>query len=578
MEGKMMKNSIKILFAATVAVTALASCSKFDKMNKNPYAIYDAPSEEFVQPIIFQTEKNLMSSFRNTVAFLMQYSISTNTEQTSKVVSNYNIPEAADDDIWVGIYPQFGNAEYMANLAAKEKNPAMLGVANILKVLTIYQIADTYGNVPFTEAGKISLQGGNFSYITKYDEMKSIYQNIFLLLEQANERFNRSDCENFSALCDYMYNGDYRKWQRFGNSLYLRLLNRVALKVIEEDGGSLALPDGSTISILGKMAELYDCFKSGYGNYPVMRGREDGAVVGFSEDNASLQSPFYSTTSGTWNSGGRACETLAVAMNETSAGEKEGKRQTWTYYSWSSKLKYDPRWDCYFHKTVGAPTQLKHEDISDFFDYVISSSGNSLVGSMVQGQTSSITTGLYPEKGLTFNVKNPDGRALMNYSELLFIFAEAGIRGWLPITYPDIRSMYINAITENILEWRKDLETDTDGVISQYTDWRYEEFNVDNALEKIMEQKWISMFFVGIESWCDYRRTGYPILNTNGPAAENDGILPTRLRYPADEAYRNQKYHEEQVNGWLGGKDNIQTEVWWADTKESVEMRKKGRQ
>ena len=86
----------------------------------------------------------------------------------------------------------------------------------------------------------------------------------------------------------------------------------------------------------------------------------------------------------------------------------------------------------------------------------------------------------------------------------------------------------------------------------------------EEVLERIMTQKWISNFLVGIESWCDYRRTGYPEMPVK-PLAANDGILPTRLRYPADEEFRNRDHYFEAVNGWLGGTNNMTTNVWWAD-------------
>ena len=104
-----------------------------------------------------------------------------------------------------------------------------------------------------------------------------------------------------------------------------------------------------------------------------------------------------------------------------------------------------------------------------------------------------------------------------------------------------------------------------------------DEIEADNALEKILTQKWVSMFWVGIESWCDYRRTGYPVLKTNGEAADNNYILPTRLRYPADEKYRNPVTYQEALDNWLGGTNNMRTDVWWASTAESRNTRLRGR-
>ena len=43
------------------------------------------------------------------------------------------------------------------------------------------------------------------------------------------------------------------------------------------------------------------------------------------------------------------------------------------------------------------------------------------------------------------------------------------------------------------------------------------------------------------------------------------GGRSTRLFYPADEEFRNPVNYDEAVNGWLGGVNNMKTEVWWAD-------------
>lgn len=114
--------------------------------------------------------------------------------------------------------------------------------------------------------------------------------------------------------------------------------------------------------------------------------------------------------------------------------------------------------------------------------------------------------------------------------------------------------------------------------IAQYRTYLDEQFDYDKALSEILTQKWISTFWCGVESWADYRRTGYPILKTNGKNARNNGILCTRLRYPATEAYLNKDHYEASVNDWLGGDNNMLTEVWWADTEESKNTRRLGRQ
>lgn len=552
-------NKYIIRFISAVAFLSAAACSKFDEMNKNPYAVYEAPAESFVQPILYNTEYTLVTRCYDLMAELMQYSLNINTEVTSQMNYNYSITESVDASLWTGLYIQAGNAEYMLDVAGKEENPAMKGVASILKAYIMSNITDTYGNVPYSDAAKIPLQKDGISYTTSYDDMKSIYASLFALLEEANEAFVKADellssgtlsDVNFSALCDYMYEGDVDKWRRFGNSLYLRLLMRASLKVEEEGGvADMSGTGRDDFTVRDKIAEIYDCFVSGQGNYPVMRSREDAALVGFSKYNSALYTPFYSTTSGIWNSV-IACETLVNRMYDKTKGLD------------------DPRYYYYFTKPLGAPTQLFKSDLDKYMDEHVSSAGNSKVGRYPYGNTSLSQTG---------NLQNADHYAMMNYSELLFIFAEAGQRGWLGLSYPKVKEIYLQAVTQSVLEWNVTVN-ESSGEVTKFLGILSSEIEADNALETILTQKWISMFWVGTEAWCDYRRTGYPLLKTNGPAAENNNILPTRLRYPADEKYRNPVTYPEALDSWLGGTDNMQTDVWWASTKESRELRLRGRQ
>ena len=152
----MKKHIAKTILMAAVASTVVG-CANFDDMNKNPYAVYDAPAESFVQPMLYNTEYTLVTRAYDLVAELMQYSLNINTEVTSQMNYNYSITESTDASIWQGLYIQAGNAEYMLKVAKTESNPAMKGVALIMKTLIMSNIADAYGNVPYFDAAKIAL-------------------------------------------------------------------------------------------------------------------------------------------------------------------------------------------------------------------------------------------------------------------------------------------------------------------------------------------------------------------------------------------------------------------------------------
>ena len=70
----MKKHIAKTILMAAVASTVVG-CANFDDMNKNPYAVYDAPAESFVQPMLYNTEYTLVTRAYDLVAELMQYKV-----------------------------------------------------------------------------------------------------------------------------------------------------------------------------------------------------------------------------------------------------------------------------------------------------------------------------------------------------------------------------------------------------------------------------------------------------------------------------------------------------------------------
>ena len=571
-----MKKYMKYITIVLAAAFVSVSCKSFDDMNKNPYALYETSSESFVQPMIYGAQKQLATCEYYMMGELMQYTINTNFENSAQLTYNYVVSEAITRYMW-NLYTQFGNAQYMLNLARKEcavegeGNPAMIGVALVMRSWIAHLLTDTYGNVPYSKAGQIALQGDDFDYTTPYDDQKDIYIDLLRSMEEANACFNKAkemkdagalSSINFNVLCDFMYDGDVEKWQRFGNALYLRLLMRVSNKAMEETGGIISLGEEyGDINVIAKINEIYDSYLSGGGDYPTMRSLDDSARLQFSSKDSALYTPFYSTTSGNWN-GQAACSTLVDMMLVNYNSKDEANCQ------------WDPRYFRYFTKNFGAPSQETREYLREYFDTHISSAGNSTIGRYPKGAYTGTHIG---------DLKMDCAYALLNYDEILFIFAEAGARGWIPMSQKAYKDMYLEANLQSILQWQVGWERATDYYtasspeVINFINYLDGEFDYDKAIETIMRQKYVATFWVGVESWADYRRTGYPVLRTNGPAAQNNGILPTRMRYPSTEAFQNAKWYEEAVTGWLNGDNNMTTDMWWANTAESKAIRRLGR-
>lgn len=81
--------------------------------------------------------------------------------------------------------------------------------------------------------------------------------------------------------------------------------------------------------------------------------------------------------------------------------------------------------------------------------------------------------------------------------------------------------------------------------------------------ERISVQKWIAMFPNGQEGWCEIRRTGYPQI-FDIPSSKNGYTIktPNRIPFPPTQMVDNADNYQKAVT-LLGGKDDYATKLWW---------------
>ena len=83
----------------------------------------------------------------------------------------------------------------------------------------------------------------------------------------------------------------------------------------------------------------------------------------------------------------------------------------------------------------------------------------------------------------------------------------------------------------------------------------------NNTLQRIMEQKWITMFQASYESFVDWRRTGFPVL-TPPTTNRTSGVIPRRLPYPQIEINVN-RASLQAGPGIPVPYVTLTTRVWW---------------
>lgn len=341
-----------------------------------------------------------------------------------------------------------------------------------------------------------AIQGVDGILQPKYDSQETIYEGILADLETANATF---DDAAGTIVGDIIYNGDLTKWKKLANSLRLRYLMRISGK-LDVGAAMQAIIDNPAAT-------------------PIFEGNEDNGTMTYLTT-APNQFPLYTTRSGSFDEF-RLSKTL------------------------DDKLKAldDPRIGRFAQPTdaggvfSGVPNGLNEVDA---LAYNGGPNNISRVGDLFY-QGSVTQTGLNVAKGY-----------IMAYPELQFILAEAVKKGLINAG-TGAEELYEEGIRSSFDYFETTMPAD-------YLNRTGVDYNDANALELIGTQKWIALFFTGLEAWFDWRRTDYPKLVAGRDNVNGDRI-PVRFAYPRSEQTLNATSWQAAVAAQ--GSDDYNTKVWW---------------
>lgn len=136
-------------------------------------------------------------------------------------------------------------------------------------------------------------------------------------------------------------------------------------------------------------------------------------------------------------------------------------------------------------------------------------------------------------------------------AQLKFLMAEAAQKGWINL---NAGTLFKEAIAASL---------DFNGVPAADATAFLATQNLGStnaiALQQIATQEWIALYSQGVESWNEWRRTGYPVLAPAAEAALNQ--IPSRYNYPTTEYSINKANVEAAVA--TQGTDDLTTPIWW---------------
>lgn len=446
------------------------------------------------------------------------------TGGTTRQEHRYFIGDNNWQAFW-NFYAGYANNDVqMYNLAVNQKNDAMMAVALTMKVMFMENLTDVFGDIPYKEAFKIS-EG-----ITKpvFDSQESVYQQMCSELERANKIYatNPYVNPNKTAL-DGMYKFDMAKWRKFNNSLYLRLLCRIS--------GRTSTVVDSIHTVAQKMQQIV----SDTLTYPIISSNADNATVKFTgaDPYTSQFNPLNYTESTFTGSGYKLTRQLIKMTTIKDANNND--------------IYVDPRLPIYGKKNVNR-TYWK----------------GTIGGCTVSEQEEADKGAAFLNYEVLCRANNDEW--FMDCAEVQFILAEAALKGNISGGEAAAKKYYEAGVTASMQKWApmgansKLVTTITDTDIATFLASDLGSWDKStNKEELIGDQKYLALFMTGMETFHEYRRTGYPTLTIGAGTIYNDYVFPTRFAYPNTTMATNAE-NAAAALARMGGENNMKTPLWWS--------------
>lgn len=152
----------------------------------------------------------------------MQY----NTLNGSGAIDHYEPNYSIFTDVWDRMFgdqtweiaPLF-YADHTIDVSKQRGNPHKEGIARIWKSFLFQRATDLFGDIPYSEAFK--------SPLPKFDTQESIYLDLIEQINLGKDLINSEGNYLSYGNADLIYQGDLDKWEKFANSLLLRIALRV---------------------------------------------------------------------------------------------------------------------------------------------------------------------------------------------------------------------------------------------------------------------------------------------------------------------------------------------------------------
>jgi len=286
-----------------LASGVLAGCSKITEDNIDPNnPSIDKATPQLLLPSAFMCSAGQIGGeYAITGGLWSQYYTQSAFASQYRTIDAYNMVSSDNN---IAYREVFRNAlidyKKIQDLSKEASNWPFYLMATVMKGYTYQVVADLYDQVPYSEAltGSSNLQ-------PKFDDGYSVYTGILSEINDAMSKNYKVSLSPTDALSDIIFGGDMNQWERFANTLKLKMyLRMVNAKPSEAQQGVTA---------------LYSA------NAPFL---ETGAGITTFQDRPNYSNPFYE-------------------QNIRRLNTNDNLRASYTFVSWLRKNN-DPRVVSYF--------------------------------------------------------------------------------------------------------------------------------------------------------------------------------------------------------------------------------------
>ena len=505
---------IRYILPFVSLIFLVSACTKdFEEMNTDPNLPVDVPIANHLAGTMIDFDRGNMQISNGQITISTRYVGGRWGAAYNPDVSNTfaNMTSAG----WGGSYIALNNLNNIIEKATAAEAYNMVAAALTCRAEITQITVDRWGEMPYSEAAKAA-EG---ILRPAYDDQASIYASIISDLKTAADYFKAGHTDDIGAV-DPFYNGDVAKWQKYCNSLRLRVAIRISN--VDESGATAIISE-----VLGNPSD-----------YPITESFRDAAEITYGGEGTNYGIGYwywmnllehsgptlYLVNMLEENNDPRLGRIIAKAPEPGPEGEYNGTTEIGRHPDFTiPEMSYFNKDYYLVGNTTGPNIHLRHSEtcftLAEIYQRGLYGGGD---GAAKQAYEDGIYSSMYE----------------------LSIMGEATPQ-LIQTATPDITDDEIAAYIAN----------------EAFASWSGTDAE---KLEKIWNQKWLGMCFMQNEPWSEMRRTDTPNWGiARGSYYDGHNRDPFRLPYPSDEELMNSEnsapHFERQYAGdylWGG-------QLWW---------------